>query len=63
MRLARRVASMRAREVHIRFQWGHLTKREQLEDLGVDWGIILKWIFKKWDGHMSWSYLAQDKDR
>jgi hypothetical protein len=30
---------------------------------GVDWKIILKWTFKKWDGRMSWSYLAQDRDR
>jgi hypothetical protein len=25
--------------------------------------IILKWIFKKWDGGMDWIELAQDRDR
>jgi hypothetical protein len=32
------------------FWWGDLTRREQLEDKGVDVRIILTWIFKKWDG-------------
>jgi hypothetical protein len=27
------------------------------------WGIILKWIFKKWDGRMDWIELAQNRDR
>jgi hypothetical protein len=25
--------------------------------------IILKWIFKKWDGGMDWIDMAQDRDR
>ena len=28
---------------------GYLGKGERLEDLGVDGGIILRWIFKEWD--------------
>jgi hypothetical protein len=34
-----------------------------LGDPGVDRRIILKWIFKMWDGGMDWIELAQDKDR
>jgi hypothetical protein len=34
-----------------------------LKDLGLDDRIILKWIFKKWDGGMEWSDLPQDRDR
>jgi hypothetical protein len=30
---------------------------------GVDERIILKRIFKKWDGAMDWIELAQDRDR
>jgi hypothetical protein len=36
-------------------------KRDHLQDLGVDGKIILKWIFKMWDG--AWTELAQDRDR
>ena len=37
-------------DVHMRLWWGDLRERGHLEDLGIDGRIILKWIFKKWDG-------------
>ena len=37
--------------------------KSHLQDLDVDGRIVLKWIFKKWNGAMSWIYLAQDRDR
>jgi hypothetical protein len=37
-------------EVHTGFWWGDLTEGDHLGYRGVDWRIILKWIFKKWDG-------------
>jgi hypothetical protein len=37
-------------DVHTGFWWGKLRKRGHLEELGVDRRIILKCIFKKWDG-------------
>jgi hypothetical protein len=38
-------------------------ERDHLEDLGVDGRIIVKLIFKKWDGSIDWIDLAQDRDR
>jgi len=38
-------------ELHTGFWWGgNLRERDHLEDLGIDGRIILKRIFKKWDG-------------
>jgi len=58
-------------EVHTGFPWGKLGERDHLEDPGIDGRdvngrIILRWIFKKWDGggeDMDWIDLAQDRDR
>jgi hypothetical protein len=37
-------------EVHTGFWCGDLREGDHWEDPGVDGRIILKWIFKKWDG-------------
>ena len=34
--------------------------KNHLEDPGVDGRIILRWIFRIWDGSMDWIDLAQD---
>ena len=39
--------------MHTRFRWVNLRERDQLEDLGIDVSIILKWIFKNWDESVS----------
>jgi hypothetical protein len=50
-------------EVHTGFWWGNLRERDHLENLGIVGMIMLKWIFKKWDGGMDWIDLAQNSDR
>ena len=42
---------------------GILRERDHLEDPRVDGRIILRWIFRKWDGGMDWIDLARDRDR
>jgi hypothetical protein len=40
-----------------------LLTRYHLEFPGLDRRIILRWIFRKWDGGMGWTDLAQDRGR
>jgi hypothetical protein len=42
--------------VHTGFWWGNLKGRNHSENLGVDGRIILKWVFKTWDGE-AWTGL------
>jgi hypothetical protein len=42
------------------FGGGNLRERDHFEDPGVD-RIILRWIFSKWDGGISWIDLPQDR--
>jgi hypothetical protein len=44
-------------EVHTGFWWGNLRERDDLEDMGVNGRIILKWNFKKWD-RAAWTGLT-----
>jgi hypothetical protein len=31
------------------FWWGNLKERDLLGDKSLEWMIILRWIFRKWD--------------
>jgi hypothetical protein len=43
-------------EVHAGFLWENTRKGDHLEESGIDGTIILKWIFKKWNGE-AWTGL------
>ena len=36
--------------MHLGFWWGNVRERDHLEDPGVGGRLILKLMFKKWDG-------------
>jgi hypothetical protein len=40
-----------------------IIKNVEGTDTSIDGRIILKWIFKKWDGGHGWIDLAQDRDK
>jgi len=63
MRRAGHVARVGRGRVHTGFWWGNMKERAHLEDPDVDGRIILKWIFKKWNGDIDWINLAQKRDR
>ena len=44
--------------MHTGVGWGNLKERDHLEDPDIDGRIILRWIFRKWDGGMDWIDLA-----
>ena len=45
------------------FWWGKLRERDHWGDPDVDGRIILRWIFRKWEGVCEdWMELAQDRD-
>jgi hypothetical protein len=50
IRLLEHVAHMGRGKFCRGFCWENLKNRDHLKDPGVDGRIILKWIFRKWDG-------------
>ena len=58
----RHVALWETEEVLIGFRWGDLMEKDNLEDTGLDGRIILKWIFRNWDGEAR-TRLCLDEDR
>ena len=46
------------------FWWGNLRKIDHWGDPDADGRIILRWIFRKWEGGCGdWMEMAQDRDR
>jgi len=39
----------RRKEMHTEFWLGNLKQRDHWENVGIDMGVILKWILKKLD--------------
>ena len=49
--------------MHAGFWWGKLKERNHLKDPGIEGGIIVRCILRKWEGDVEWIDLAQDRDR
>jgi len=49
-------------EVCTGFWCGNPRERDHTEKSGVDGTIIVRWIFRKWNGVMDWTDMAQDRD-
>jgi hypothetical protein len=62
MRWAGHVVRVGKGEANTGFWLGNLRARDNFENLNADGRIILKRIFKKWDGSINWIDLAQDRD-
>jgi hypothetical protein len=52
MRWAWHVARMGRGEAYTGFWWGNLREKDRLGDSGVDGRIILRRIFRKWNGEV-----------
>jgi hypothetical protein len=63
MRWAGHVARMGEKRGAYRILMGRPEGRHHLGDPGGNGRVILKWIFKTWDGGMDWIELVQDRDR
>jgi hypothetical protein len=63
MRLVGHVARRGGDKVLTRLCWGNLTENDNWKDPGVDEKIILKRVFKNWDGSMDWINLALNRDK
>jgi hypothetical protein len=44
------------------FWLGSLRERDHWGNPDVDGRIILRWIFRKWEGGIDWIDVAQDRD-
>jgi hypothetical protein len=51
--VARRIKWVGRTELNTGFCWGYLWESGYFKDIGEDWRIILKCIFKTWDGKAS----------